>query len=101
MTQPAAPDPQPGTPAEPRPSQGGTVPPMPSEVNSAHPRAPWPAGGRMAQGHDAAEEDGTQNPPPPIAPTDTRPPAAERDLTHPGAWPRLPDRKHHGPPGGL
>jgi len=44
MTEPAAPDPQPGTPARPQPPPDGTVPPMPSEVTSA--RAPWAAGGR-------------------------------------------------------
>lgn len=43
MTEPAAPDPQPGTPA---PSPDGAVPPMPWEATSAHPRAPRPAGGR-------------------------------------------------------
>ena len=47
MTEPAAPDPQPGTPARPQPSPDGTVPPMPSEVTSAHARAPRPAGGRL------------------------------------------------------
>jgi len=44
MTEPAAPDPQPGTPARPQPPPDGAVPPMPSEVTSA--RAPRPAGGR-------------------------------------------------------
>ncbi|HEX6450343.1 MAG TPA: hypothetical protein VF060_12890, partial [Trebonia sp.] len=44
MTEPVAPDPQPGTPARPQPSPDGTVPPMPAEVTSG--RAPRPAGGR-------------------------------------------------------
>jgi hypothetical protein len=45
MTEPAAPDPQPGTPARPQPPPDhGAVPPMPSEVTSA--RTPRPAGGR-------------------------------------------------------
>jgi hypothetical protein len=46
MTEPAAPDPQPGTPARPQPSPDATVPPMPSEATSAHARAPRPAGVR-------------------------------------------------------
>lgn len=44
MTEPAAPDPRPGTPARPQPSPDSAAPPMPSEVTSA--RAARPAGSR-------------------------------------------------------
>jgi hypothetical protein len=97
MTEPAAPDPQPGTtPARPPPPDGA-VPPMPSEVTSARAAA---RGRQMAQGDDAAGQDGTQNPPPPVALAGTRPSTGDRALTHPaGPGPGYLDRKCHGQPG--